>query len=243
MPTILLYMNGSGFVAAAMWFLPALFFANTFYWCIRRFLKNEWLVHFAVILLALFGNVLRLVYSGPCPLALDAAAVGAGFMHVGYTLRESDNKSAKRLLSLSVPEMLAGSLVMLFLIFLNRPVNMRTGSYGVVPLFWVNAIGSTLILWSLSQRAYDFLPGRGSSMFIKLRSVPERIGENSMTYLCFNQVAIFAVFRVFPMDAIGGGVLLHNTIALLIVVSLLYLPAALRGAWDGKGRVKRHGAS
>lgn len=228
LPRLLLHMNDAGFIAAAMWFLPALFFANACYWCIRRFLHRKCMIHAAVVIVALSGNVYHLVCSSQCPLALDAACVGVGMMHIGFMFRHSDNRITRKLLSLSTMEILAGSAIMLLLIILNKPVNMRTGQYGLFPLFWINSVGSTCILWSLSKKMNACKLRWGGEIWERSYAFMMSMGEHSLVFLCFNQVVIFAAFQLLPVNTEKFGVLFHNLIVLLAVLIFLNMLAYLR---------------
>lgn len=62
----LLYMNSTKFVAAALWFLTALFVANAVYWLIQTILKPNFYITIAAFLIALCGNLIHFFYAEPC---------------------------------------------------------------------------------------------------------------------------------------------------------------------------------
>ena len=81
---VLLFMNDSSFVAAALWFLTALFIANSLYYLIRKWINSELIITTLVACCGVAGTLLHRVYDGTCVLAFDAGMVGADVMHLGY---------------------------------------------------------------------------------------------------------------------------------------------------------------
>ena len=114
------------------------------------------------------------------------------------------------------------------LIFVNSPVNMREGKYGFIPLFWLNAVGASVVLWNASRLLFSFCTKSGS-VLASCCTVIRMIGQRSLTFLCLNQLAIYAAFRLIPLRGSGSvSVLLHNLLVLFFVLAVLYLIAEIK---------------
>ena len=220
---ILVYLNSTGFISAALWFLTALFIANCIYWVLCYFIYSEKILNVFVILIALSGSLFHLFYKKPCIFAFDAAMVGCGMMHAGFLFRKQ-NIIASRMKALSWPKLILALIINGILIIINGSVNMREGYYGIIPLFWLNAIGASILLWIISFKL-DKLKKDSKG---KVVSVIKKTGKRSLTFLGLNQVVIYFVFRVFPARNNGGLMtLLHNAASLIIVFAILYTAAFL----------------
>ena len=223
---VLVYMNSTDFVAAALWFLPALYIANILYWILRRTLYLEWLITIIVVMIALMGNLYHALIPGPCPFAIDSAAVGVGIIHVGYMYRNNKARVWDYLRPTNRYILLVWSIVTAILIMVNRSVNMRLGYYGIIPLFWVCALSACMILWQLAKYL-EIAASKHESLNL-VTSCIERTGRHSLFFLCGNQVAIFLCFHAWPVsDNISS--IIHNLLVLAIVFMLLY---AIALAWE-----------
>lgn len=223
LPYILVYMNTSGFIASGLWFLTALFLANCVYWILNKITYNKLILNIMVGLVSICGNLIHMYYGKPCVFAFDAAMVGVGMLHVGFLFK---NKSTiiNKLEKMSWYMIITGLVLNVVLIFINSKVNMREGNYGIVPLFWVNAIGSSILLWALSfelekhKNDYKVISGALSLL--------HNIGKRSLTFLSLNQVIIHFVLKINPYENLGGfGKLLHNMVGLIIVLCIIYMIA------------------
>lgn len=223
LPYVLAYMNSTGFIAAALWFLTALFLANCGYWILDHCIKNVWILSGLVAFSALLGCLLHHFLKEPYFLAYNAAMVGVGIMHLGFLFKNMSIITL-RMKCLSWPKLSLGFVINGILILLNSPVNMRTGEYGIIPLFWLNAIGCSILLWILSFKLNKLK--LNSKVTNEIISFIVKIGKRSLTFLSLNQVIIFWVFKIFPVDSSGGlWILLHNTVSLIAVICILYIIA------------------
>ena len=224
---VLLYMNDSSFVAAALWFLTALFIANGLYWLARKWVANETIITVIVVCIALAGTLAHHIYAGAFPLALDAGMVGVGFMHIGFLLRNRQSKLACRLTHLSWLEILISFVCVSALIMVNKAVNMRVGEYGIIPLFWINATAMCITLWGLCIRILD---AANESKILNCLTAPiMKIGARSLIFLSLNQVVIALFFCLFPIDNLSSILIfIHNVACLVVVISFLYPLAYIR---------------
>lgn len=75
-------------------------------------------------------------------------------------------------------------VAMAWLVEQNVAVNLRGNKYGNIALFYINAVGITLLLWGLSEK-YVHFAGK-----TRLCAYLESIGRDSLVYLCTNQALI-----------------------------------------------------
>lgn len=101
-------------------------------------------------------------------------------------------------------------MVTVLLILFNGYVNMRTGKYANVFLFWINALLSIMIILSASE----FLSEKVHSEILL------SIGRNSIIYLGFNQLVITVIRSI--LDRFTIPIVLERCI-LLFSMTLLYL--------------------
>lgn len=223
---ILVFMNSSGFIAGALWFLTALFFANVIYYTLRRELKSALSLHVAVFLVALIGNLIPLFSHHPIPFALDSAAVGVGFLHLGYLFKGAETSIRERIRIPISMLIIVGFMIFTGLNFVNPAVNMRTGTYGVIPLFWLNATGMSLVIWLFSSGIDNPLEKR--RILNQVSRLLKLVGKESLIFLCLNQVVIYLWFVLFPAQP-GNfiSLVLHNLLILVLVLATLCVIAFL----------------
>jgi len=198
----LLFVNTIGLpITGALWFLTALFVTELVYHLLNRCLANRKLLHLAVIIIALAGNLLPKALPFRLPYAMDAGFTGVGLYHLGRLFKEGlekENSLAKRIYSGNIPACIIALIAGGFLIFQNRYINMRAGNYGSVPLFWINALLTTVALMILCRRLY-----RGQRMLSPLL----RLGRNSIVFLCTNELFLYGweklLRRLVDLPAIG----------------------------------------
>ena len=224
----LLYMSSTKFIAAALWFLTALLVANAVYWLIQTPFKSYMFISLAVFLIALCGNLIHFFFEKPCIFAFDAGLVGVGIMHFGYICRNCRTQIIEKAMNLKWGEIIFTIAMFSFLIFANGKVNMREGNYGILPLFWINAIGMCIVLWNVARKLQEIRSIKLSrNRIIDLYSIIINIERRPLVFLCLNQVIITIAFKLIPIRN-GAAVLIHNTVVLVIVLVVLYLIAIIR---------------
>lgn len=178
---LLLHMNDSVLPSAtALWFIEALIISNVGYLILQIISPNMVVLHVLVCAVALTGNFLTRFVEAPVILALDSGLVGVGMMHIGYMFRKSDCILARKSQKLRGWQTIVLAVITIVLIFWNDAVNMRVGTYGLIPLFWLNAVVSCIVLWNISKYL------EGIKVFEKIYSLIARMGERSMAFLCLN---------------------------------------------------------
>ena len=101
------------------------------------------------------------------------------------------------------------------LIFLNGYINMRTETYAVIPLFWVNAVLAIIVGANLSKLLYKYIQN----------SIVEKwllsVGKESIVYVCLNQVVIIIIRKVTQM--LNMPVYLSSVLILVITMAFLWI--------------------
>ncbi len=210
----LLFRNTAGLpIAGALWFLSALFFCESFYYIIDNGIKNSVLKHCIIIVLSLFGNCIQYIFSRQLPWALGASLVGLGLFHIGKLIHKYEKtKIVAFCLNLSpILFIIVGGMVIL-LIFLNGLVNMRTDSYAIIPLFWINAVTATVLGMNLSKKIVNVRKA------LVVRYIMN-VGKHSIVYVCLNQWVISVVTLL--LDNFTLPLILHKIITLMLVMLIL----------------------
>ena len=190
----------------ALWFLPALFWADLVAYLFYHFITNRVV---ATVLLIVIGGVESLVQIS-LPLSIDSGLVGCGLLAFGYIIR---------LVFVRMREMniiIASLFLVLFssLSFLNGTVNMRENDYSNILLFWVNSIGITLMFLVIFYKLSSHI----SKEFIL------KIGKNSLVFVCVNQFVLILISKIIKpiQDSISLS-LIRNIIVVIIIVILSHL--------------------
>lgn len=178
-------------IANALWFLTAIFSIEIIYHLLRNRIKDDRVLSVVVVVIVLIGNMSKYLISFRLPWALDAAFVGIGFYHIAHMIHKYDNRIIRRLLNLNVVWSIVVGLLTCVLIYINGYVNMRTQTYDIIPLFWINALLAIFVGISLSKIIDGFL---GNTRFVKYL---KKVGKNSITYLCLNQMFILIFNTIF----------------------------------------------
>ena len=167
-------------MAGAIWFLTCMFFIEIFYAMAEAASKgNKKILTMIVLLMSLAGIIIVLFVSAKLIWAMDTALVGTGLYHMGRIVRLKGEKFIAMPLWATALSLILFSATIMF----NDYVNMRKDDYGNFALFWINALGMSLALWS----AFGLI-----SKKFKLRLFAD-VGRYSIIYLCLNQLVIHFV--------------------------------------------------
>lgn len=179
------------------------------------------------------GNCWTSIFHFRLPLALDTAFVGLGLFYVGFILRRVE--FTKKFDRISLPWVFLLSAIELVMILKNGYINMRTGTYGFIPLFWINAVLSTMILWKIAKGIWAIL--NQCTYGKRICRYFCDVGRNSMIYLSFNQLAIFISTCLVIILGLRNNVvffeiekyvLLFLTMAILYIVEFIITKTKLR---------------
>ena len=171
-------------LAGAIWFLTAMFMSEMIYGVVICLIRNEFTRNIIVIIIALLGMSLATYLPFRLPFAIDVGMVGVGFLHIGALLKKNKNL----LLNISLRWALGGCILFSILGFINSNVNLRTGKYGIWPLFWINSVCLTICLWNIFRYVYEWFEKKKN--LDKLQDFILAIGKDSIVYLCLNQLII-----------------------------------------------------
>lgn len=217
----LLWINTDGLMdIGAIWFLTALFFSNVIYSIINYLSKEVWKLNIVIFLTSFTGIFLAKYSPVRLPWALDVALVGVGFMHIGRLVYERKSKYfVQRVMRLKWYEFLFISVVTTIMIFINGYINLRTGEYSCICLFWINALLSILILFNFSKRLCEF--SISNVIINHIKEIVSYIGRYSITFLCLNQITIKIVVHFFDFLPIllSKIFILITTIIILCIVN------------------------
>ncbi len=177
-------------IANALWFLTCLFFAELLFEGICRVCKDSQLSYICIGI-AITGCLLPALTGIRLPWGIDTAMVGCGLIAIGYRFSMyRETRVVQWLLNMRLPIWGAGLLVNAVLCFANSTVNMRTGHYGIIPLFWLNSLLAIVLYWNLGNYLNVWYGKKSYGRIVVERL--KKIGRNSIAYLCWNQLAILS---------------------------------------------------
>lgn len=180
-----------------------------------------------IVLFVTAGTAVPMLMNIRLPWAMDISFVSLGFCHTGRLMSQNrSNKIIARMLNMNLFYTIAVIVVFSITAFVNGYVNMRTGEYSIVPLFWINAIG-LIIGWLNLARIIDNSLSNALGAD-KIIGEMKFIGRNSIVYLCLNQVTILVIQKIskhLPISQIPW--LVISFVSLIITVAVLHLFALL----------------
>lgn len=208
----LLYENTDDLpIAGALWFLTSLFLTELLYFTIDKISKNVFTQNILILGGVLLGHILVKVLPVRLPYASDAALVGLGLFHIGVLIREES--VIKRCLSLLRWKWFVAAICITVLIFLNGYINMRTGNYAIIPLFWMNAIGAIIVGLNLAKYIEIYIKE------VLVKGIMS-IGRNSIVYVCLNQVVLLILKKL--IEVLSLQIYIPN-----IIIKIIELGVAL----------------
>jgi len=206
----------------AMWFLTALFFTDIFYFLISKYIKNDVLKSLVVLAAAVFGNLETVLLPFRLPWSMGAAFVGLGFFHIGVMLKKYENSFISRnLLNMKWYLWLPLAVLCLFLIYKNDYVDMRSGYYAFIPLFWVNAVLSSCLIFNFSKVITRFF--NDIKILMPFTEYLKAAGKNSIVYVCLNQLVIAVLVEIADKFASFSSDISFIAVFVLTLISLWFL--------------------
>lgn len=178
-------------ICNALWFLTALFISNILSFIIIKYINKIVLQIIIVFILSISGCLLYSKFGINLPFSLNQGLVGVGFIYTGFIINNYKHKRAINFI-FKIPWW--GLLIVIFflciLVYINPNINMRTNSYTYILLFYINSIAASIVVLSISYRIISFITKH------RLGKILFSVGENSIYYLCFNQIAILFYFTL-----------------------------------------------
>ncbi len=219
--------NTSGLpICGALWFLTALFWAEAFYFVFDRAIRKPQIRSVLVLTASVVACAVQNSTEFRLPLTIDTGFICMGFYEIGRLCKTCGGKISEKINKTSVMKKSLLALV-LFLVngvlaFVNPYVNIKSGWYGIVPLFWINALLGSAFCYMLALMTEMYLKESNS-----LKKYLVTIGRGSIVYLGFNQVLIVCMrvlFGAVPVSVniwIVGGIVFVSVMLLLHVLYLL----------------------
>lgn len=208
-------------IGGALWFLTCSFFANIIFFCILSIANKKGILVLSIII-SFAGMVLSDLHI-TLPWGLVPAFVAVGFYYIGYVARQYEDRLKQFTSSISTVWIVGISLLTVFSIFKTGYINMRIGVYGFVPLFWINAILASFLLWISVNKLHTW--SIHSKLIEKILRIIQSIGENSFYYLCLNQLFLWvgkrsAISMVTPLYTKKMSLFLFTVCSIYCIVIL-----------------------
>lgn len=222
------FVNTTGMVSGSMWFLTALWISSVLFWIVNSTCKKTSVKSLVFVVIVLIGIFIAEYSPFRLPFAMDAGMVGAGIQYIGYVCRKEKSRDIiNRLCNLSFAKTCIGILVFSILALCNGEINMRTGVYHNIVLFGMNAIVGSLLAYNLSLHIDSIKNFKITCMDNTIKII-ERIGRNSLMYVCMNDIIIAEVKHILKLMCKGEGKLhtlfIHSS-TLLISIGIIYVCA------------------
>lgn len=196
-------VNTSGLaIGSAIWFLTALFWVYVIYQIVESLSLSFYVRTIVYYALALLGCMEIHIAPGRFPLALGPGLVGLGLFHTARWIRDCTGRvhvvttvSSRWILFIWV---IADAV----LIFVNDEINMREGRYGILPLFWFNALSCSLLLYNLCREYWN--RDKDSRVLGFLNRELTYIGQNAIIYVCLNQLILYLLTLAWDISGYGS---------------------------------------
>ena len=220
-------VNTTGLASGSLWFFTALLVSNILFFIINQVVKNYVLLGIIVFSVSYTGIWMTTNLPTRLPYAIDAGMVGLGLFYVGYLLKIfKDRKRIQQLLELSPGGIALGVILFSVLILNNGEINMRKGLYHNSLLFWINAIGGSILVFSISA----YCNGLKDSSFPILKwliRLVQDIGKYSMMYVCMNDLACaetkYFLKCIFNGDSKLNTIAVHSATLIIAVIVIEWI--------------------
>ena len=209
-------------ICGALWFLTAMFFAEVYYIIIDRLIRIKWLRTVVVLVLAIGASFLQGNTKFRLPLTIDTAVICMGFLEIGRVLKSVDQKAfMKKFASKKVLLVLIGFVLLVtngVLSFVNEYVNVKSGMYGFVPFFWINAIIGSGAYLTFAVWLDKVVSDRNV-----IRTVLVHIGRHSMIFLGLNQLIILLISAGYGALKLPSGIYKRGIVIFAVSLTCLYI--------------------
>lgn len=207
-------------ICGALWFLSSMFFAETIYIILDRFFKKYYVRTIVVLLVAIGASIAENATGYRLPLAIDTSLVCMGFLEIGRLYKKFIEA---RVLKANRPAVFFFSGLVLLacngvLAFVNDYVNIKSGWYGIVPLFWLNAVVGTFAIALFVKWFTETTKGNN-----RFRGMLSYVGRNSMVFLGLNQLMILVVSMVYTKMGLPENLYISGAVVLAITLVFLYV--------------------
>lgn len=214
--------NTSGLpISGALWFLTALFWTEVSYLVIDRVFSKAWLRRIIVFGISFITCFILNNTPYRLPLTIDIGIVCVGFYEIGRIFKLDGNCLIDKIKNLRLIKRILLSILLLLanavLAFVNDYVNIKSGWYGFVPLFWLNALLGIMAYYIIST-LIDIKFNQNS--IIKRLFI--LIGRGSIIYMSFNQLLIIIARDVLGFIKNNWIQSIFIFLIVMCILSLLY---------------------
>ena len=214
--------NNNGIpIAGALWYLTCLYFSQIILYFLNRIFKKEWTFGISCMIVFMLGIVLH-HFQITLWWSLVNSFVAIGIIYFGCLMKKIH--LLEKFTNTNLIYTLILFVVSFYSIMHTGYVNMRTGVYPNLFLFFLNLILAILFYVNVSKILLKF---RFFSFFTQKIKY---IGENSIVSLCFNQIVILIFnfllqashISTFLLNIVGNSLLLYNLFLFVLVIVVLY---------------------
>ncbi len=221
-----LFMPTSDFpIEPSIYFLPMMFTASMLFAVIEKYVRREWFRAALVLAITVLGNVWPRICGQRLPMSMDCAFSVLIYLYLGYNGRtiigffdELVQKLDSRILRLAV--FFTVAVLNYICIISNYIPNLRNGVWSCIPVTHLNTC-VTMLLW-----VYFFRWFEGLRPFALVRRALKYVGENSMIFLCFSHIGLYAGLFIVNRLPLGSGIvhdILYLVLGTLAVVPIVFL--------------------
>lgn len=219
----LMTYNTSGLpICGALWFLTTLFWTEVFYLLFDRWLKNEKVRTAVLLMIAVAASCVQNDTTYRLPLTIDTALVCLGFYEIGRLCKRYGEGVYGKLARLGTIKTIGIGIMLAIvnaaLAFVNPYVNIKSGWYGYIPLFWINALlgvsACYMLVMLLDCRLKDTNIVKKYLIFV---------GKGSIIFFGFNQLAILCAGRLLEAVLPNLNPWITGAVVFFIVMIVLHL--------------------
>lgn len=192
-------------INGALWFLPSMFFVDIIGFSILKYFSYRYAV-LTIGILAVMGGL----HIFKLPLSLDSALVGVGFLLIGFSVKHCHIG----ILLMKIKKSWAFFLLIgsSFLALVNGYVNVRTNTYAIVPLFWINASLIVIAFFNICK----YIDKKTNYIIF------QEIGSQSIIYVCSNQFVIRIVSKILRNFGVAITTGFMRIIMVVIVIAICF---------------------
>jgi fucose 4-O-acetylase-like acetyltransferase len=209
-------------INGALWFLQCLLFIEVLYMSISALDKY---IPRAVSFIALLIIAVIVSYTGvKLPFSIDSTLVCFPFFYAGTKLKASRPYIVKHI-SRSKLTIVFIAMTVLFipLNLLNWGVNPRTCTCGILPLFYLNGLLGSLIVYIVAVKISLF--SKRAAILSSITSIVERIGVDSIVYLGLNQLVIYVLRMIISTMIVTNNRLIEairNIVVFILTILVIW---------------------
>ncbi|APF21112.1 acyltransferase family protein [Clostridium butyricum] len=187
-----------------LWFLTSLFFVEIIFGILKKYIKKDLELFIVIMFICIIGWLFSL-FNIRFMWGLDSALTSIGFYYFGYIIKKNDKFIRTNKIFIRVPTLF---ILTSLSIFINGEVNVRTTIYNNLLLFYINAILTSIMIFTIVK----YIEKKG--IFEKIKKGIIYIGKNSLIFMCLNQLIIY-------ISGLGLNIVFSNQIFIRIITLII----------------------